>query len=213
MRKTFDSELQMLNLALIEMASIAEEAIDLAIVSLEKRDNVAAATVLEKTNAMKEMEREIEHLCLKLLLSQQPVAKDLRVVSTALKMITDLERIGAQAGDIAEISRRINGQQYIKELIRIPRMARIASEMVKRSIYSYVRKNIHSAREVIARDDDVDELFVQIKSDLVDLIIKDRSNADQAIELIMIIKYLERIADHAVNIAEWTIFCVTGEHG
>ena len=92
-------------------------------------------------------------------------------------------------------------------------MARIASEMVKRSIYSYVRKNIHSAREVIARDDDVDELFVQIKSDLVDLIIKDRSNADQAIELIMIIKYLERIADHAVNIAEWTIFCVTGEHG
>ena len=97
MRKTFDSELQMLNLALIEMASIAEEAIDLAIVSLEKRDNVAAATVLEKTNAMKEMEREIEHLCLKLLLSQQPVAKDLRVVSTALKMITDLERIGAQA--------------------------------------------------------------------------------------------------------------------
>ncbi len=212
MRKTFDRELSELNADLISMAAAAEDALDLAISSLINKDADAARLVIEAKQAIIQAERVIERRCFKLLLSQQPVARDLRHISTALKMIYDLQRIGDQAADIAQMAIFLHTQVYITKLQLIPKMATVAGEMVKQSIFAYVHSDVEIARGVIARDDVVDDLFLQAKASLVDLIVKDRSNADQALDFMMIAKYIERIADHAVNIASWAIFCVTGEH-
>ncbi len=212
MRNAFDRQLDELNLDLIRMAALAEESIDKAVGGLARKDSQLARAAIACTKQIDDMERQIERRCLTLLLQQQPVARDLRMISTALKMITDLERIGDQAGDISEIALRLSGEEYIKELIDIPKMGEKASRMVKMGIYSYVHQDVQTAEEVVDSDDEVDALFLRVKSDLADLIVKNRGNADQALELMMISKYLERIADHAVNIALWAIFCVTGEH-
>lgn len=211
MRKTFDAELQELNYEMIDMAAAAEDAIDVVVESLASDDDAAAKGAMELTKHMDEMERDIENRCLRLLLQQQPVARDLRTISAALKMVTDLQRIGDQCSNIAEISLLLTGQKQTAALAHIRTMSQKAGVMVKRAIFSYVNRDTDAAKAVIALDDEIDELFRTIKAELVELIVESRQEADQAIDLIIIAKYLERIADHAVNIAQWAIFCVTGE--
>ena len=211
MRKTFDAELQELNYEMIDMAAAAEDAIDVVVESLASSDDAAAKSAMEMTKHMDEMERDIENRCLRLLLQQQPVARDLRTISAALKMVTDLQRIGDQCSNIAEISLLLTGQKQTAALAHIRTMSQKAGVMVKRAIFSYVNRDTDAAKAVIALDDEIDELFRTIKAELVELIVESRQEADQAIDLIIIAKYLERIADHAVNIAQWAIFCVTGE--
>ncbi|WP_186565310.1 phosphate signaling complex protein PhoU [Lawsonibacter celer] len=211
MRKTFDSELQELNFEMINMAAAAEDAIDVVTQSLSSSDDEAAKTAIEMTKSMDQMERDIENRCLRLLLQQQPVARDLRTISAALKMVTDLQRIGDQCANIAEISLLLTPQQKTRTLADIRTMSQKAAIMVKRSIFAYVNRDADAAKAVAALDDEVDHLFLTIKGELVELIVSNREVADHAIDLIIIAKYLERIADHAVNIAQWAIFCVTGE--
>ena len=211
MRKTFDAELQELNYEMIDMAAAAEDAIDVVTESLASGDDEAAKSAVEVTRHMDEMERDIENRCLRLLLQQQPVARDLRTISAALKMVTDLQRIGDQCSNIAEISLLLTGQKQTSALAHIRTMSQKAGVMVKRAIFAYVNRDTDAARALIALDDEIDELFRTIKAELVELIVENRQEADQAIDLIIIAKYLERIADHAVNIAQWAIFCVTGE--
>ena len=211
MRKTFDAELQELNYEMIDMAAAAEDAIDVVTESLASGDDEAAKSAVEVTRHMDEMERDIENCCLRLLLQQQPVARDLRTISAALKMVTDLQRIGDQCSNIAEISLLLTGQKQTSALAHIRTMSQKAGVMVKRAIFAYVNRDTDAARAVIALDDEIDEFFRTIKAELVELIVENRQEADQAIDLIIIAKYLERIADHGVNIAQWAIFCVTGE--
>ena len=211
MRKTFDAELQELNYEMIDMAAAAEDAIDVVVESLAAGDEEAAKSAMEMTRHMDEMERDIENRCLRLLLQQQPVARDLRTISAALKMVTDLQRIGDQCANIAEISLLLKGQQQTRTLADIRTMSQKAGVMVKRSIFAYVNRDLDAANTVVALDDEIDQLFRTIKSELVERIVENREQAHQAIDLIIIAKYLERIADHAVNIAQWAIFCVTGE--
>ncbi len=210
MRKTFDAELQELNYEMINMSAAAEDAIDVVTESLSSSDDDAAKAAIEMTKSMDQMERDIENRCLRLLLQQQPVARDLRTISAALKMVTDLQRIGDQCANIAEISLLLQQQKQDRTLLDIRTMSQKASIMVKRSIFAYVNRDDEAARAVIAQDDEIDEFFRTIKGELVELIVENREAADQAIDLIIIAKYLERIADHAVNIAQWAIFCVTG---
>ncbi len=210
MRKTFDAELQELNYEMINMSAAAEDAIDVVTESLSSSDDAAAKAAIEMTRSMDHMERDIENRCLRLLLQQQPVARDLRTISAALKMVTDLQRIGDQCANIAEISLLLQQQKQDRTLLDIRTMSQKASVMVKRSIFAYVNRDDEAARAVIALDDEIDEFFRTIKGELVELIVENREAADQAIDLIIIAKYLERIADHAVNIAQWAIFCVTG---
>ena len=211
MRKTFDAELQELNYEMIDMAAAAEDAIDVVTESLTTGDEEAAKSAVEMTKSMDQMERDIENRCLRLLLQQQPVARDLRTISAALKMVTDLQRIGDQCANIAEIALLLKAQKQTQSLADIRTMSQKAGIMVKRAIFSYVNRDTDAAKAVIALDDEVDEYFRTIKGELVELIVENREEADQAIDLIIITKYLERIADHAVNIAQWAIFCVTGE--
>ncbi len=212
MRNRFDRELVQLNDELIEMGSLIEKAIEMAILALVKQDVELAEKTIAMDAEIDNEERTIESLCLKLLLQQQPVAKDLRVISAALKMITDMERIGDHATDISEITIQLADQKYIKELERTQEMAKEATVMLVKSIEAFVNKDIVLAGEVIGRDDRVDELFTEVKNELIDLIHQDTNNGAQAADFLMIAKYLERIGDHATNIAEWVIFSITGQH-
>lgn len=212
MRYRFDEELEILNTNLIEMGGLIEEAIKSSIDALINKDTDLAEKVIAMDSITDDKERTIERHCLKLLLQQQPVAKDLRLISTALKMITDMERIGDQAADISEITLRLAPQEYLKELVHIPQMAKAAIKMVNDSIDAFVAKDLDLAKQVIEDDDIVDDLFNVIKDELIMFIRKDISYGEQAIDFLMISKYLERIGDHAVNIAEWVIFSITGEH-
>ena len=211
MRKTFDAELQELGAEMIDMAAAAEDVIDAVISSLTSSNPDSAKTAIEMTRHMDQMEREIENRCLRLLLQQQPVARDLRTISAALKMVTDLQRIGNQCANIAEISLLLQKREGGETMEHIRTMSQKAGIMVKRSIFAYANRDVEAARAVVDMDDEVDQLFQTIKGELVDLIVRNRQEADQTIDLIIIAKYLERIADHAVNIAQWAIYCVTGE--
>ena len=212
MRSKFDQQLAALNQELTEMGATCAQAIGLAAQALEQQDVALAAPVGQLEEQTNEQERTIEALCLKLLLQQQPVARDLRQISAALKMITDLERIADQAADISEIALQFGSEQYIKEPEHIAEMAKLATAMVKDSVESYINRDVALARSLDARDDRVDELFETVKRDLVALIRLDGANADQAILFMMIAKYLERIGDHAVNVAEWVEFVRTGRY-
>ena len=211
MRKTFDAELQELNFEMIKMATAAENANDVVTHTHTFCHEEEAKAAIEMTKSMDQMERDIENRCLRLLLQQQPVARDLRTISAAMKMVTDLQRIGDQCANIAEISLLVDAQRKTQALARIRSMSQRAAVMVKRSIFAYVNRDVEAARAVVALDDEVDEDFRTIKGELVELIAGNKEEADQAIDLIIIAKYLERIADHAVNIAQWAVFCVTGE--
>lgn len=211
-RNVFDRELGNLHGDLLQMAELVQQAIDKAVTALVERDRELATKVANGDAEVDAMEGTIESRALRLLLQQQPVAKDLRSISTALKVITDMERVGDHAVDIAEISIHIDDKQFTKELVDVPQMADTAIEMLKKSIDAFVRHDLPLASEVIAQDDEVDALFVKVRDELIELVGKERDGAEQAIDLLMIAKYLERIADHATNIAEWAIFQETGLH-
>lgn len=212
MRNKFDEQLDKLNLELIEMGALCEEAISATIKILIDEDYELLQKVSATDDEIDKKERDIEDLCMKLLLRQQPVAKDLRTISSALKMISDMERIGDQASDIAEITKYIKGSSNIKSKIHIADMADAVIKMVSDSIDSFVKKNLDLAISVMKYDDVVDRLFDEIKEELIALIKKDNTEGEYYIDLLMIAKYLERIGDHAVNIAEWVEFSITGIH-
>ena len=211
MRSRFDEQLALLNKELIEMGALCEQVIALAAQSLTEGDTALAAGVSPLDEEIDRKEREIESLCLKLLLQQQPVARDLRQISAALKMITDMERIGDQAEDIAEIVAFLGGRgTEDSELLRD--MARSTIRMVSGSVDAYVKRDVPLAEKVIAEDDVVDDYFARVKKALILRIAADPTDGEFALDVLMIAKYFERIGDHAVNIAEWVIFSVTGEH-
>ena len=211
MRSKFDMQLANLNKELIEMGALCEQVIALAAKSLSEGDALAAKDIFPLDEEIDRKERSIESLCLKMLLQQQPVARDLRQISAALKMITDMERIGDQAADIAEII-GFMGVKAADECSYISEMARAAIKMVTESVDAYVNQDIEIARSVILHDDVVDDYFKKIKTSLIKLISKSPDNGEYAIDLIMIAKYFERIGDHATNTAEWVEFSITGIH-
>lgn len=211
MRSKFDEQLTQMKEELTRMGALCEEAISLAAKALEEGDPALAERVGPLENEIDQMERDIETLCLKLLLRQQPVAGDLRQVSAALKIITDMERIGDQASDIAAlILTMLSGGHAPENVGHIREMAEETIQMVTESVDSYVRQDIAQARAVIAHDDVIDRFFTQVKSVLIREIAESPAIGGHALDLLMIDKYLERIGDHAVNVAEWVIFSVTG---
>ena len=210
MRSRFDEQLARLNQELIEMGALCEEAISLAAAALAEGDGREAG-VAALDREIDQKERDIETLCLKLLLQQQPVARDLRQISAALKMITDMERIGDQAEDIAEIITFLGGRTA-DEHTRITRMAKATTQMVTDSIDAFVRQDVSIAERVIRSDDIVDDCFVEVKNSLISMIAANPQEGEFALDLLMIAKYFERIGDHATNIAEWVVFSVTGMH-
>jgi len=210
MRNRFEEQLSILNGTLIEMGALIEKAINLAIEALKKQDIFLAEQAIAFDIEVDEKEKEIERLCLNLLLQQQPVASDLRFVSSALKMITDMERIGDQAADISEITIHIAGEPYLDKLDNISLMAEATTKMLTDSIDAYVKRDLELAEAVIRSDDIVDDLFTTVRRELIDLTRIDNESAELAMDLQMISKYFERIGDHAVNIAEWVVYSITG---
>ena len=211
MRNRFDEQLFELNREIIEMGAMCEEAIASAAKALSTGDMALAAKVCEHSSAFDQMERDIEGRCMKLLLHQQPVARDLRLISAALKMITDMERIGDQAEDIAEIVTFLNGHT-MEGMELIEEMARETIEMVTASVDAFVKKDVELAQKVIDQDDIVDDYFSRVKCGIITLIAETLADGEFALDLLMISKYFERIGDHATNIAEWVIYSVTGTH-
>ena len=212
MRNRFDRQLCTLNDELIEMGSMIEKSIETAVKAMVAQDVALAKEVIDSDEEIDRQEREIEDLCLKLLLQQQPVAKDLRLISAALKMITDMERIGDQATDISEITIAMADKPYIKKLEHIQQMAKETMVMLVESIEAFVNKDMEKAEAVIAHDDIVDDLFSKVKNELISMIHENVDAGEQAADLLMVAKYLERIGDHATNISEWVIFSITGSH-
>ena len=211
MRNRFDEQLAQLKKELIEMGALCEEVIAKASEALTRGDVALAATVAPLDGQIDRKERDIEALCLRLLLQQQPVARDLRKISAALKMITDMERIGDQASDIAEIITYL-GQHRADKCEYIGAMAKSAINMVTESVDAYVKRDMKLAESVIAHDDIVDDYFDRVKKELIKMIAESPEAGEYALDLLMIAKYFERIGDHATNIAEWVEFSVTGEH-
>jgi len=212
MRYKFDEQLKQLNNVLVEMGGIVKRAIMDATKALIDQDVALAQRIIASDDEIDQKEDEVESLCLKIILQQQPVARDLRLISSVLKIVTDLERIGDHASDISEITLHLAGKQYIKKLEHIPQMAEATMKMVTESIDAFVNNDLELAQKVIDYDDVVDDLFVSVKNDLIELINKNAQNGDQAIDLVMIAKYFERIGDHATNVAEWVVFSLTGKH-
>ncbi len=211
MRNRFDEQLGKLNQELIDMGAMCEEIIGTVTNALFTDDPDISKRIAPLAQEIDQAESEIESMCLKLLLHQQPVARDLRQISAALKMITDMERIGDQAEDIAEIIGFLHGrQEECGPLIK--GMANAAGSMVAKSVTAYVKKDIISAENVIQEDDVVDDYFSQIKNRLIERVAAAPDDGEYVLDLLMIAKYLERIGDHAVNIAEWVIFSITGVH-
>ena len=210
MRSRFDKELDTLNLRLIQMGKSCEEAIEKVTQALHKRSEEMAREIIREDESIDRM--EIEQMCLRLLLMQQPVAKDLRQISAALKMITDMERIGDQTADIADIilHNDFKGEYHLSQ---VDKMSEAVAKMVQESIRAYVNRDLALARQVMEEDDKVDELFLQAKNSLVKVIREEQgSHGDEIVNLVMVMKYLERIGDHATNIAEWVEFSITGVH-
>ena len=211
-RARYEKELKNVFEKLVLMCRYIETAIEKCVKALVERNFELAREVREEDKLINEMERDIEHTCLKILMMEHPVASDFREVSAALKMITDLERIGDQARDIADITTQFDDAEYIQKLDHIPRMAVIVIQMVKDGVQAYINRDLALARTLDKTDDKVDELFNVVMSDLTALIRNDPENAEQAIRFMMITKYLERIGDHAVNIGEWVEYAITGSH-
>ena len=210
MRNRFNEQLEQLNVELIKMGALCEEAISAATKAYLEGDRELGERAGSLEQDIDHKERDIESQCMKLLLRQQPVARDLRAVSAALRMISDMERIGDQAADVAEIVTMLTGG-HEGELPQIQEMGTETVKMVRGAIDAFVRRDLTLAEWVIDMDDKVDGLFVAAKDALIELLRRDAGAGELALDLLMISKYLERIGDHAVNIAQWAIFCVTGE--
>lgn len=211
-RHIFDKELEDLHLDIIKMGSLVEESIENTIVALKKQDVDLARKIFKNDDVIDALEQKIEKICLNLIARQQPLAKDLRTISAALKIITDMERIADHSSDIAEITIRMANEKYIKPLIDIPLMADLAKQMVNKALDSYVKQDVELAMAVCASDDKVDDLFFKIILELINYMKNDPQTVEQGINFMFIAKYLERMGDHATNIAEWVVFNVTGEH-
>ena len=212
MRNRFDEQLELLNTELLEMGALIEQSIKSATQALITQNVGAAREAIAADHEIDHKERDIESLCLKLLLQQQPVARDLRHISAALKMITDMERIGDQAADISGIVIYLSEAPYKKQLEHLPQMADAAIAMVTGSLDAYVNKDLALAKRVMQMDDIIDDLFDVVKNELIALIRADSESGEQAVDLLMIAKYFERIGDHAQNIAEWVEYAMTGIH-
>ena len=210
MRNRFDRQLEELHVELIEMGSMCEDVIRKTSKLLQSGDAKVAKEIRKEDSNIDEQERLVESLCLKLLLQQQPVAKDLRKVSAALKMITDMERIGDQASDIAEIIETTDFSVPTND-VKLAKMAETTIAMVTESIDAYVKQDLELVREVIARDDEVDDLFLEVRQEIADDMVE-AGDPMGSLDLLMIAKYFERIGDHATNIAEWVEFSITGTH-
>ena len=211
MRTKFDGQLSQLNVELIRMGALCEEAISGACKALLEGNVQLANNAKELEREIDQKERNIESLCMRLLLQQQPVARDLRTISSALKMISDMERIGDQAEDIAELT-RFTQEAGPVDMVHIGDMARAVVVMVTDSVDAFVKKDLDLARKVMAADDQVDALFDQVKRELIQLISADANQGELGMDLLMVAKYLERIGDHATNIAEWVEYSLTGAH-
>ena len=211
MRSRFDEELRMLNKELIEMGALCEDAIELIAKALETNDEDVYKVVRPISVEIDHKERDIESRCMKLLLQQQPVARDLRQISAALKMITDMERIGDQAEDIAEIIGYLKGEN-LNSSVPVQEMAKAAIKIVTESVDTDVTRNDQLAKAILKEDDIIDEYFMESKRRLIKMISENPEHGEYALDLLMITKYFERIGDHATNIAEWVIFSVTGVH-
>lgn len=211
MRNRFDRQLEKLNTELINMGALCEDAMTCAVHAIFDKDEALIEKAEERERQIDQMERDVENLCMRLLLQQQPVARDLRQISAALKMITDMERIGDQTSDIAEIIIS-EKKSEASDIPKIGKMSEAAARMVRDSVRAYVNKDLELARQVMEADNEVDLLFEDNKKELIDFIAQNGDQGKEAIDLIMVAKYLERIGDHATNIAEWVEFSITGIH-
>lgn len=212
MRVRYDEQLSNLHQQLIAMGAQIERAIASAARAIMEQDAAEARRAIAFDQEVDQKEKDIEALCLQLLLRQQPVARDLRAISSALKMVTDMERIGDQAADISELAVYLTGKPALQAVGHLPAMAQETICMVTDSVEAYVREDLQLARAVIEKDDVVDELFLAIKAELVDLIARDPRCGGQALDTLMVAKYFERIGDHATNIAEWVEYALTGRY-
>ena len=210
MRNKFEEQLERLHVELIQMGALCEDGSSAAAEALLQNNPGLAQTAIDAEREIDQKEREVENLCIKLLLQQQPVAKDLREISAALKMISDLERIGDQASDIAELVPYVHLEEGTG--LHIGDMARAVIRMVTDSVDSFVKRDLDLARAVYTADDKVDALFDQVKQELIGMIAKDASRGEQCMDLLMVAKYLERIGDHATNVAEWVEYSITNVH-
>ena len=211
MRSRFDEQLMLLNKEMIEMGALCEDAIELVAKALEINNAEIYKKVRPISLEIDQKEKDIEARCMKLLLQQQPVARDLRQISAALKMITDMERIGDQAEDIAEIIGYLNGENR-NSSVPVQEMAQATIKMVTESIDAYVNKDVALAEAILKEDDIIDKYFMESKRRLIKMVAENPENGEYALDLLMVAKYFERIGDHATNIAEWVIFSVTGVH-
>ena len=212
MRSKFDEQLVELNHEMIKMGTMIEESIAQAVNALCKKDVELAKKIMEGDEEIDRAQKRIENICFNLLIQQQPVARDLRTITAAMKMVTDIERIGDHAADIAEMTILMSGGPAVQNLDHINKMASEAVLMLNWSIEAYVEKDVKKARDVIERDNVVDNLFDQNKKDIIQMILNNPQAGEQVIDLLMVAKYFERIGDHATNIAEWVIYSITGKH-
>ncbi len=206
MRSKFDEQLLELNKVMVEMGNRIVDSISKAIKALSEQDQELAKNIMEEDSQIDDLQKKIEGICFNLLIQQQPVAKDLRTVTAAMKMVTDMERIGDHAADISEMTILMGDSSHIERFSHISKMASETMLMLTHSIEAYVEKNEKKAREVIAHDDIVDGLFDEAKRDIIELILSNSGEGEEATDLLMVAKYFERIGDHATNIAEWVIY-------
>lgn len=211
MREHFTRELNKVEEELVHMGRVVVQAIDWSIQALLERDQDLARQVMAGDEEINSLEKNIESHCLNLILRENPVASDLRLLSSVLRMITDLERIGDQAADIAEISLSLEEEDFIVPIVKLPKMAKLAGLMVAQSLQSFASGDLVLADDVILMDDQLDQLFLCLRDQLISLIYEDKTRGRQALDLLMIGKYLERIGDHGENLAEWVIYSVTGK--
>ena len=209
-RLSFEHELQVLKDNLTEMGHKIEIAIEKTLEAFENQNDALARDIIQGDRTINDIEKAIEARCLSLILKQQPVARDLRVVTTALKVVTDMERIGDHAADIAEMILRVKGEPLYQLVKHIPEMGKVAKIMVHDSVEAFINLNVTEAKEIIKRDDIVDDLFNKVKEEIIDLLRTSSEHADLCVDILMIAKYFERIGDHAVNICEWIEFNETG---
>ena len=208
MRNKFDEQLRQLNLEMIAMGNMIQKAIQDAIDALFHQDTVMAKQIMQGDELVDQEQKKIEHICFQLLIQQQPVARDLRVITAAMKMVTDMERIGDHAADISELTIMMADSPYLMKEDNIKKMAAEAMFMLMHAVEAYVNRNAQMAQDVIDLDDIVDDLFVKVKADLIEVMQNNAGYAEHAADLLMVNKYLERIGDHATNIAEWVIFAL-----
>ncbi len=209
-RLSFEHELQLLKENLVEMGHLIEVAIEKTLVAFEGQNESLANEIIQEDRNVNDIEKTIEARCLSLILKQQPVARDLRIVTTALKVVTDMERIGDHAADIAELIIREKRDPVYDLVKHIPEMGKVAKEMVHDAVQAFTKVDVEEAREIIKRDDIVDDLFDKVKAEVATLLRASSEHVDQCVDILMIAKYFERIGDHAVNICEWTEFHETG---